>query len=321
MTFSNACTPLQHIPDASFRASRTARYLYLPLARSVGGEAFADCARLRFVRFSPALRLICEDAFAGCGNLAYAGLPAGVRVLGERAFARTHLVAAPLPAGLRIIGNSCFEDCDALVSAVIPASVAVLGASAFSGCVRLRHVRIDAPLAAIRDGCFARCALDRIDLPDTVSYIGRDAFCRCQNLRLVTLPNTPSLRLRASAFFDCPALCHVVRRHASGQEHRVFDAPPDAVALMRKLPAFDRSVRSAPAALFRLAFPYGLDAEQARRMRAVVAADPARARAYLARMRGVLARDALAAAARTLDGIDRTAPNRYNETDDFFGIT
>ena len=304
MTVSNDCEALRHIPDAAFRASRTARYLYLPHTRSVGAHAFARCRRLRLVRFSKALRLLCEDAFADCQNLGHIILPPGVRVLGERAFARTGLLTAQLPDGVRIIGNSCFEDCISMESAFIPASVAELGASAFSGCVRLRRVHIASSLTAIRDGCFARCAISRIELPDTVSYLGRDAFCHCPNLRLVILPNTPSLRLRASAFWDCPQLCHVIRRHPTGPEHRVFDAPPDAIALMRKLPAFDRSIRSAPAALFRLAFPYGLDASQSVRLRAIISADAGSARAYVARMRTMLDADTICTAMRLLDEID-----------------
>ena len=277
---------MRHIEDGIYRDRQDVLQSDLRDARSVGAFAFANCTQLEAVYFSNGLAVICEDAFFGCKSLEEVTLPDGCITLGERAFAQSGLRHIDLPETLQIIGNSCFEDCENLTEIHLGQSLHTLGASAFSGCRKLHTVTLP-DLPSVRDGCFAQTAVEEVCFPDRTQYIGRDAFSECKDLRLISLPSG-DIRLRGSAFAGCDQLCHVIRRHKYGEEHRVFLKPPKANDITRKLSSYDKSVKTSPQALFRLSHPHALMADDRARFESILQSDIASANQYLFSMQDIL---------------------------------
>ena len=66
------------------------------------------------------------------------------------------------------------------------------------------------PVVEIADSCFEKCAhLRTITLPDSITWIGRDAFENCVRLQTVTIPKGVGI-LRKSVFKGCIRLASVI---------------------------------------------------------------------------------------------------------------
>ena len=193
-----------------------------------------------------AVTSISENAFADCEALVSVTLPDTVTEIGEYAFSGCEsLEEVALPAGLRRIGDAAFYRCNALTGIALPDAVCEVGRNPFLGCANLFDILVspDHPYLATIDGvlfskpdrrliCYPmgltalRYAvprgvrvigetafeqglyLEEVVLPDTVEEIGREAFCGCEALMKLDLPN--SLRLIGDAALSYTDLREVV---------------------------------------------------------------------------------------------------------------
>lgn len=86
--------------------------------------------------------------------------------------------------------EEAFKDITEIESITIPGSVRNIGASAFYGCTNLRNVTLENGLISIQDDAFALCcSLESIQLPSTLEYIGRTAFTR-SGLKSLDIPQS-----------------------------------------------------------------------------------------------------------------------------------
>ena len=105
------------------------------------------------------------------------------------------------------IGEHAFENCTGLTSITIPNSVTYIGSSAFSGCTSLPVIggiryagsyllevvdktrlsyTIKQGTRFIGDGAFSDCkSLISLAIPNSVTYIGSEAFYGCENIKSV----------------------------------------------------------------------------------------------------------------------------------------
>jgi len=75
----------------------------------------------------------------------------------------------------------------------------------FSGRTDIAKVELPEGVRAIRRNAFEGCSyLTEVVLPDTVESIGYEAFANCVNLRSINIPSGADVD--ASAFKNCPAL-------------------------------------------------------------------------------------------------------------------
>jgi len=125
-------------------------------------------------------------------NITSAVVPATVRVIGTRAFYyRSSLASVTLPEGLDTIGNQSFGVCDGLEGITIPSTVKHIGKSAFYSAFRpTATVTIDDAAATIGNGAFYYSNMKKIELGSRVTRIENGAFCTCDNLDSIIVPNS-----------------------------------------------------------------------------------------------------------------------------------
>lgn len=131
----------------------------------------------------------------GCrSGVTQALLPTSVRTIGRYAFVGIGTLATvTLPEGLDTIGRQAFASCSSLGSVVIPSTVKEVGKYAFSNSFNPNgnaSVTIADAECSIGQGAFAYSHVGAVDLGNRITSIGEDAFCTCNELDSVIVPNS-----------------------------------------------------------------------------------------------------------------------------------
>ncbi len=121
-------------------------------------------------------------------------LPASVCTIGRYAFTgATALTNVTLPEGLDTIERQAFASCPRLGSVTIPSSVKMIGTYAFYGAFKedgSSRVTIADAECSIGNGAFAYSNVGDVDMGSRVTSIGRDAFCTCNMIDSIIVPNS-----------------------------------------------------------------------------------------------------------------------------------
>ena len=153
---------------------------------------------------------ITSYAYYGAGDMTTYSIPANIKNIGDFAFARSGLESINIPSGVSRIGYAAFYHCDNLKEINIPASVTWIepSAFAFSGWLQQwagnleasdflivgdgillaykgnsSYVEIPEGVETIAPACFmGHTEITGINIPDTVTIIGEEAFKDCFNL-------------------------------------------------------------------------------------------------------------------------------------------
>lgn len=208
-----------HIPERLFYAYDIVLYSYE-----------YHSANLRSVTFEAGS--VCESigdyAFSECAALEEISLPDGISDIGMRSFAGCKsLTAIALPDNLTYIGIWAFVGCSSLAELDIPDSVTEIAAWTFSGCDKI--IETENGVQYVDDwvvGCdgnitdfllrddtrgissatfINQTELVSVKIPDSVLYIGRQAFDGCTALTEVVIGNGTKV-LGSSAFRRCVSL-------------------------------------------------------------------------------------------------------------------
>ena len=115
------------------------------------------------------------------------------------------------------IGNYAFYDCTGLTTIEIPNNVTTIGEHVFDGCTGLMSIDVDKdnPAYASVDGILynknittlIRCPEGKalIEIPNSVTSIGYEAFYGCTGLTSIEIPNSV-IEIGNYAFFGCTGL-------------------------------------------------------------------------------------------------------------------
>ena len=133
--------------------------------KTIGDEAFSDCAALQEVAFAKKAQLtaIGQSAFANCVNLKELKLPDSVTVIQKSAFMNGRsLQKVILPAGVTRIEEATFANCPALAPAgmKIGKQVEYIGPHAFNDCEGLKGAKIPAS-AEVDPEAFSNCSWNK----------------------------------------------------------------------------------------------------------------------------------------------------------------
>ena len=159
--------------------------------------------------------------------------------------------------GVTVIGDTTFSGCTALSSIEGLGNVKTIGASAFAGCTSLASYPFSNALTLIDSLAFSYSGLTSLELPNSLTSVGDQAFSFCTELASASLsPNLASLGRQA--FRSCVNLRSV---DTLGDITEVMDGTFDGCSLLSSLPSFS-GVKKIDRNAFRncaRAFAAGLD--------------------------------------------------------------
>lgn len=144
-----------------------------------------------------------DRAFELCSNVTTVTIPNGITKIGDSAIRGTKITSITIPTSVTYIGSGVFDGCRKLTSAFIPAGVTFMGSWVFDGCDDLTAIDVD---AANENYCSADGVLFNKEktqliqyprsktgttytIPNSVEWIGMDAFSGCDKLTSVTIPD------------------------------------------------------------------------------------------------------------------------------------
>ena len=76
---------------------------------------------------------------------------------------------------------------------------------AFYKCYELTEITLPSTLKSIEEMAFFRCSIKTLDLPESLTFIGKDAFSYCTAIEKVTIPATVT-EIGEYAFYNCTSL-------------------------------------------------------------------------------------------------------------------
>ncbi|MBQ2730198.1 MAG: leucine-rich repeat protein [Clostridia bacterium] len=210
-TFIN-CTGLKNIviPDTvekigyrAFLGCKNLSCVDIPSSVTIiDNNAFTDCAVLKEIVIPESVTEIGGNAFDGCNSLEKVEIPSSVKKINLEAFKDcTSLTEVIWAEGCESIGYGVFSGCTSLTEFEIPASIKKIYRSMFKNCTSLKRVEMlgeadSVSVSYMFFGCwslesaiikgnaydvneysFKGCGkLTNIVLPDTITWIGEDAF-------------------------------------------------------------------------------------------------------------------------------------------------
>ena len=157
----------------------------------IGGAAFAYCTRLKYITIPNTVTMVRDIAFFACMDLRCIVLPSSVTRVGNMQHGFNYnLKVLSLPPTITTIGSSAFKTCTELMRLCIPEGVTVLNHYACHGLHTAKEIVIPDTIAgAIPDYAFQYCyRIEKLNIPDGVTSIGKYAFNQCYNLRELELP-------------------------------------------------------------------------------------------------------------------------------------
>lgn len=169
---------LKYIGEAAFENCVKLLRIELPeQITSIERAAFKRCRKLKEIIFSEQINSIKEFAFYGCEGLKEIEFPQKLTEIGTMAFYKCiSLRKAELPKTLKKLGNNVFT-ASGIKSAVLKSDLQECGTDIFSDCKRLKFLILEEGVCAIEDKFAFSCpALEKIDFPSSLKYIGKNAL-------------------------------------------------------------------------------------------------------------------------------------------------
>lgn len=151
--------------------------VYLPQSmRTIGADAFRNCAKLDYIYLPGMVESIGDYAFSGCEKLASLIFPDSLTSIGAGAFSESGITRASIPMSVTSLPERAFYNCASLSSVNLPQLLTDIGDSCFEGCAALENIALHENLQTIGSRAFANCSLEWIDLPYSLTHIASDAF-------------------------------------------------------------------------------------------------------------------------------------------------
>ena len=191
---------------------------------SIGSSAFSSCSSLTSIEIPNGVTSIVSYTFSNCSSLETIEIPNSVTYIGYNAFEICEsLKSVEIPDSVTSIGSSAFKNCKLLTNITIPKSITSIGMYAFSDCNSLTEVNYTGTIdqwveidfndarsnplqkganlymndelvtdvvlttaTKINDFAFYYCfSITSIEIPDSVTYIGYNAFYCCTSLETI----------------------------------------------------------------------------------------------------------------------------------------
>lgn len=180
-------------------------------------DAFAYCKKLRKIDLPKTLNVIENGAFRECDSLEMVVLPKIMEELSNFAFFKTGIKYLTLPERVNSVGVEVFAGTD-IETIDIPEDF-MLSPAMFAGCQKLHSINLLGSHITIPESCFGDCInLTEIDITKA-ALIKDEAFRRCQNLSVSTIPADTFVAVSA---FEESGATDIVIEDISKISNRVF---------------------------------------------------------------------------------------------------
>lgn len=187
--------------------------------QEIANNAFYGCAFLRSVAMPASITKIGDEAFAHCISLNSVYIPPTVEKLGKNPFVDLDSKvlknqSAAFVVDAKILYNaertrliSCLTDATMII---IPKTVTTIGSLAFSRRSKLKKVQLPEGLERIGRDAFSDCdALEEVTIPASVKTIDPYAFASCDRLKKVSFLGIPE-HIARTTFSDCDNLMSII---------------------------------------------------------------------------------------------------------------
>ena len=187
--------------------------------QEIDNNAFYGCAFLRSVAMPASITKIGDEAFAHCISLNSVYIPPMVEKLGKNPFVDLDSKvlknqSAAFVVDAKILYNaersrliSCLTDATMII---VPKTVTTIGSLAFSRRSKLKKVQLPEGLERIGRDAFSDCdALEEVTIPASVKTIDPYAFARCDGLKKVSFLGIPE-HIARTTFSDCDNLMSII---------------------------------------------------------------------------------------------------------------
>ena len=168
---------------------------------SIGQNALPRSGELEEVNLPSTLKRIGDGAFSGCKKLSSIRFPEGITYLGKSAFSGCNSLKEVNLSKLSAtaLQRSAFNRCDNLRHVTLPEEATTVPEYCFYFCRALEDIPLD-HIERIEEGAFSETAVTNLVTPDSVQYIGAEAFSACSKLENV---KTSAEFVGADAFEAC----------------------------------------------------------------------------------------------------------------------
>jgi hypothetical protein len=185
----------------------------------IGNHAFADCESLQQVTISDSVKTIGIGVFLGCLYLQQITIPESVISIGEIVFNGCR--------NLDLINNSNrYIITDKLLIDIIKNRI-------ISYYGEEKKLNIPDSVTSIGRWAFARCkSFQQITIPDSVKDIGEYAFEGCTSLQEITIPNSVT-SIDKFAFYGCTSLQKIKISKTTNIGNDVFSECPKTLIIER----------------------------------------------------------------------------------------
>lgn len=184
----------------------------LPVTR-IGANAFENCISLTSVTIPLGVTAIGDSAFYGCESIASITLPDSVRSIGVFSFSGTAYYnnLSNWKNDVLYIGNHLIEVKPTISGTfTIKSGTKTIAGNAFRECNKISYIEVPASVTGIGKCAFADCSnLKTVVIPDGVTTIEYKCFQYCTSLTWVTIPNSIT-SIEDYAFLGCSSLKNVI---------------------------------------------------------------------------------------------------------------
>jgi len=197
---------------------------------ALGREMFRNCTSLTEITIPGSVSSIPNFIFWECTNLKNATILNGVESIEYKAFYECEsLTDVILPNSLKSIGDNAFDSCENLLKISLPESLTSLGREAFENTALLNSQKavsletlglkyadnwiidcdgnvsgdiIKPDTAGIADYAFLQTSITDLVIPQSVKYIGKNAFQGCFSIKEMNIPKNV-ISIGENAFYQC----------------------------------------------------------------------------------------------------------------------
>lgn len=234
--------PIIAIDDYGFKGDTALQSITLPeTITAIGYEAFAECTSLKEFVMPDSVTVVYHRAFFSCEKLTKIKLSEKLTKLNSKTFCNCFaLQEIEFPDGFEKLENDVFHHCRSLKKMTIPKTLRVFENSMFLNCGSIKTVvayDLDSWLqitfrAAISNPMFFGAQLyfnhtgheelvTTVQIPETMTKIGKFAFYGCASLTSVTIPSSVK-EIGMQAFGNCSSVKNIAADGITSVEGSTF---------------------------------------------------------------------------------------------------